>query len=260
MIVRIAFWAQPGYCCRVLKTRRINGAVRLELCIQYEKVKHTQETSTTRTRFTAVRNDAIGQSQRFLTTRDDTCTRNFYDLCILVIPRINLDTVQLYQYRFAEPFAHSGSVCPRIRIGIYQYACKPYCLRDPAKHARDDARRTGGAARRIADGATRSVCLVMAGATAAQAGESGQLLSVSLGEELGALQRGAIVAAVGGGGKTSLCFALARDCRAVGLKALITTTTKMMVGARIDKAFVTHAVLATSMHKEISSVMSQKRS
>eukprot|EP01043_Picozoa_sp_COSAG02_P002142 COSAG02_NODE_48_length_45421_cov_103.222100_35_plen_81_part_00 len=75
------------------------------------------------------------------------------------------------------------------------------------------------------------------------ASASGESLS-SLGEELGALQRGAIVAAVGGGGKTSLCFALARDCRAAGLKAVITTTTKMMVGTRIAKTYlVTRAVL-----------------
>ena len=51
---------------------------------------------------------------------------------------------------------------------------------------------------------------------------------LSLAEELGALQRGAIVAAVGGGGKTSLCFAIARECAALGVKALVTTTTKMM--------------------------------
>jgi hypothetical protein len=31
---------------RGLKTRRKNGGVRFKLCIQYEKVKHTQETST----------------------------------------------------------------------------------------------------------------------------------------------------------------------------------------------------------------------
>jgi hypothetical protein len=30
------------------KTRRINGGVRLEVCIQYDKVKHTHQTNTTR--------------------------------------------------------------------------------------------------------------------------------------------------------------------------------------------------------------------
>lgn len=51
---------------------------------------------------------------------------------------------------------------------------------------------------------------------------------LSLAEELSAQQRGAIVAVVGGGGKTSLVFALAKECRTLGLKALISTTTKMM--------------------------------
>ena len=39
--------AQSGYCSRVLKTRRINGGVRMGLCLQYDKVKHAQATSTT---------------------------------------------------------------------------------------------------------------------------------------------------------------------------------------------------------------------
>ena len=43
------------------------------------------------------------------------------------------------------------------------------------------------------------------------------------------IQSGDIVALVGGGGKTSLLFALAEQLAAQGLRALCTTTTKMMV-------------------------------
>eukprot|EP01052_Picozoa_sp_SAG31_P008347 SAG31_NODE_420_length_15868_cov_11.896823_1_plen_80_part_00 len=48
-----------------------------------------------------------------------------------------------------------------------------------------------------------------------------------LADEL-AVGKGSIVAFVGGGGKTSLMFALARQLCGAGLRVLCTTTTKMM--------------------------------
>jgi probable selenium-dependent hydroxylase accessory protein YqeC len=61
------------------------------------------------------------------------------------------------------------------------------------------------------------------------------------------LQPGAIVAVVGGGGKTGLVFALAREAAGRGLSALVTTTTKLTTppGAGTPPVIATTATRAT---------------
>ena len=67
----------------------------------------------------------------------------------------------------------------------------------------------------------------MAAANPSVAGVSGGSRSSSFASELG-VDKGSIVAFVGGGGKTSLMYALARQLHSSNLRVLCTTTTKMM--------------------------------